>query len=187
MTAASPFFASVIKRASAAAIDGCIVLLLIIFGAAIVEYVNGGPATYAFTSALIYVAYHAAFSFTWAGETPGRRELNIRLVTSQGDQLTLSKSILRPIVRVIWVGSFAWVAVSTLAWWLGEVPIVVDLFLVSVLPMRKSTAGIVCGTLVVNSATVQPHRAPAGPLYSATDAEFGFQPRRAKGRRDIEV
>jgi hypothetical protein len=41
-------------------------------------------------------------------------------------------------------------------------------------------ADIVAHTRVVNTPPPQPHRAPAGPMYSATDAEFGYQPRRRK-------
>jgi uncharacterized RDD family membrane protein YckC len=178
---ASPFLASVTKRFLAALVDGGPLMLFLIFSLSLVDYVSGSVAATVATVVAVYIAYHAAFNFLWDGETPGRRTLNIRLVNARGaDHLTLAKSILRPVVRALWVGLFIWIAIATLTQWLTVMPFVIDLFLVSALPWRQSTADFICGTVVVNSPTLHPHRAPAGPMYSATDAEFGNAPRRIK-------
>jgi hypothetical protein len=47
---------------------------------------------------------------------------------------------------------------------------------------RQTLADRVARSLVVNLPPLQPHRAPAGPMYSATDKEFGFPPRRPPRR-----
>jgi hypothetical protein len=49
---------------------------------------------------------------------------------------------------------------------------------------RRTIADFVAGTLVVNTPPLQPHRAPAAPMYSAGDAEFGYAPRKPKGTRE---
>ena len=45
-------------------------------------------------------------------------------------------------------------------------------------PVRQTLADKVARTVVVNTPTWEPHRAPAIPMYSATDAEFGHPPSR---------
>jgi hypothetical protein len=41
---------------------------------------------------------------------------------------------------------------------------------------RRSVADLVAGTIVVNAPAPQAHRAPAAPMYGATDREFGPRP-----------
>ena len=48
---------------------------------------------------------------------------------------------------------------------------------------RQTLADRVARTLVVNSPGVQPHRAPAVPMFSATDGEFGTPPKVAPKQR----
>jgi len=180
MAAASPILATVNKRTLAAVVDAGPLLLLIIFAAALADFTVGGPKATALAAAIVYLAYHAGFNHAFSGETLGRRMLGIRLVDGRGAQLSLTQSVGRPFFRVLWFGAFCWVAIITYQIWLIATPILVDLILISVLPWRQSTADFACHTLVINSPQAQPHRAPAGPMYSATDAEFGNPPRRIK-------
>ncbi len=48
----------------------------------------------------------------------------------------------------------------------------------STLPTRQSTSDLLCRTFVVSALPLQPHRAPAAPMFSATDAKFGVRPQR---------
>jgi len=180
MPDASPFLASASKRLLAGAVDAGPTLLLVIFGIAVADSLNLGTSGISGAAVIIYLAYHAGFNAYWGGETPGRRMLYIRLVDSRGGELTPSQAILRPIVRMIWIAAFFLPAFLTGSFVVFGAPILIDLFLMSALKWRQTTADFVCGTLVVNAPAIQPHRAPAGPMYSATDAEFGVPPRRRK-------
>jgi uncharacterized RDD family membrane protein YckC len=166
------------KRALAGVVDAGPTLLFVIFGVGVADAVGGGPTLALYIALFIYVVYHAAFNVLWFGETPGRRMLHIRLVGSRGDELTRARAVARPIVRVVWIAAFIPVAFGENMPIVVLAPIITDLFLMSVLPWRQTTSDFICGTLVVNAPAVQPHRAPAGPMYSATDREFGIPPRR---------
>jgi hypothetical protein len=55
-----------------------------------------------------------------------------------------------------------------------------ELGMMYTLPTRQTLSDLVSRTLVVNVPPPQPHRAPAAPMYSPTDAEFGVRPGRRK-------
>ena len=55
-----------------------------------------------------------------------------------------------------------------------------DLVLLEFVPSRRSLTDRVVGTIVLNTPPLQPHRAPAIPMFSANDAEFGNPPRRPR-------
>ena len=52
-------------------------------------------------------------------------------------------------------------------------PAVVELAAIEFSLRRQSVADLVAGTVVVKTPPYQPHRAPAGPMYSKDDREFG--------------
>ena len=61
------------------------------------------------------------------------------------------------------------------------------LFIAETTLLERSVAGRtiadrLAGSIVVNLPPLQPHRAPAAPMYSASDAEFGQPPRWLPGR-----
>jgi hypothetical protein len=58
----------------------------------------------------------------------------------------------------------------------------IDLVLISSLQFKQSLADLICRTLVVNAPPPRPHRAPAGPMHSSLDAEFGPRRRRLSQR-----
>jgi uncharacterized RDD family membrane protein YckC len=180
MRGAAPFLASTSKRIAAGALD--LVPLFFIwmlitaaasdFGIPVVAIALLGPMT--------YIAYQATFLYYWDGESPGRRVCNARVVRADGTQfLGYARCVARPLIRIISI-----VAGGFLALWAGQIAlgfgILIDIVLISSLPFKQSLADIVCHTMVVNTPPPQPHRAPAGPMYSAVDAEFGPRPRRVK-------
>jgi len=180
VSASSPFLASAKARTLSALIDLGPTLLFVIFGAALADRLQFGAAGTLTAAITIYLAYHAAFNTAWDGETPGRRMMHIRLVNSHGDGLSPARAVLRPIVRVAWIAAFFPLVRQANSFAIFCAPISIDALLMFSLQWRQTTADFVCGTLVVNAPAVQPHRAPAGPMYSATDAEFGVRPRRLK-------
>jgi uncharacterized RDD family membrane protein YckC len=62
---------------------------------------------------LIYVAYYAGF-WTWSGQTPGKILLNIKIIRTNGSNITMGYSLLRClgyIISIIMLGiGFLWIA-----------------------------------------------------------------------------
>jgi uncharacterized RDD family membrane protein YckC len=179
MSTAAPFLASPQRRLGAAAIDAAPVLLFSIFALAAVDLMKLAAGTVLIAVPMIFLAYHAAFNYYWSGETPGRRLFDIRVVSARlALDLTSAQCIARPLVRIAWILSFVPLAASLRNPWYSVLPAIVDIALVSFLPWRQTLADFLCRTVVVRTPPPQPHRAPAAPMYSATDAEFGVAPRR---------
>jgi uncharacterized RDD family membrane protein YckC len=181
MAAAAPFLASAQRRLGAAVIDAAPVLLFSIFALAALDQFKLGPAAMLVAVPLLFATYHAAFAYHWSGETPGRRFFDIRIVSGgSAVDLSIAQCIARPMVRIVWLISFVPFAAASHNPWYSVLPMLADMFLVSVLPWRQTLADFLCGTIVVRTPPPQPHRAPAAPMYSPTDAEFGVAPRHVK-------
>ena len=175
MPSAQPHLASWERRLLAAAIDGSLLLVIALFASA----VFGGPGvsreTLGFTLACAYVVYHSA-SLLNPMYSLGRTVAGIVVLPFNKKELSASQSIARPLVRIsLLVAGF--VAGSILsAEWLVAVPIAFELALMAHTPWRRTVADLVVGTVVVNRPPLQPHRAPAYPMYSEQDEEFGPKP-----------
>ena len=177
MNSATPLLATAMSRVGAGVIDFAPALLLICVAAGIVEKLGLGSGGMALSGGMVFVAYHAYFSYHWSGETPGRRAFDIRVVGGLGSgELTVAQCILRPTLKIVWLVSFLPVAILLRNPWYCVIPMVVDLFLMTSTPWRRTIADLICRTIVIRTPPPQPHRAPAGPMYSATDAEFGVIP-----------
>ena len=91
------------------------------------------------------------------------------------------RSIVRPalIYGLLWAALYLPIRVRVDALIVAAVlsPVLLDLLLAIILPWRQGVADFLFKTLVVNRPLPQPHRAPAAPMYSPTDAEFGAKPR----------
>jgi uncharacterized RDD family membrane protein YckC len=178
---ARPFLASAQRRLGAAIVDAALVLLLSIFALAAIDQVKLGLGTMLAVVPLIFIAYHGAFAYYWVGETPGRRLLDIRVVSGRFMiDLSMAQCVARPAVRIFWLFSFVPFAVAARNPWYSVLPALADIVLVSFLPWRQTLADFLCRTIVVRTPPPQPHWAPAAPMYSATDAEFGIPPRHVK-------
>jgi len=180
MPNATPFLATASKRVAAAALDLVPLFFVWMVAVAAASDIGFPVLQVALLTPLTYIAYQSAFLYYWDGESPGRRVCNIRVVRADGArELGLARCIARPIVRVL-----AIVLGGLLAQWVGQtalgLALAIDLVLISSLQFKQSLADLICRTLVVNAPPPQPHRAPAGPMYSALDAEFGPTPRRLK-------
>lgn len=175
---APAYLATPLRRAAAAGIDFAVALLLATLTASIIQQVRLDLLAIGLAAVLIFLAYHFSFLYYWSGQTPGRRVLSIQVVsTRQAIALTPLQCATRPLLRFLWLIAFLPLERKFEIPWLSTVPLFADLALMTFLPSRQTVADLLCRTVVVNNPPPQPHRAPAGPMYSATDAEFGITAR----------
>ncbi len=182
MTPHTPYLASLPRRAGGAAIDIAPMLLLVIIIFSAIDDAIGLHRSAALLAAfLVFVAYHATFQYQWSGETPGCRMVGIRVVSGgRTPDVSVVQCIARPMASVIWLCSSLPFAVMLSMQWIAFVPAFLSFAMISSLPSRQTVPDLLCRTLVVRTPPVQPHRAPAAPMFSVADAEFGYKPRRAK-------
>ena len=181
MPNAAPFLASPWKRVVAGAVDVVLYLLLFIVVIAAVTSVQKdvwGPQLAALAGAT-YVVYHVAFFQVFEGATPGLRALNMRIVsTTGGGSLSLVRMFVRAGFRPVLLYVFGSLLFLARPFFTTEAvlfaPLLLELGMMFTLPSRQTLSDLVARTLVVNVPPPQPHRAPAGPMYSPSDAEFGL-------------
>jgi uncharacterized RDD family membrane protein YckC len=161
-------------------------LLLALSGFVLSELIDRFEAPAEPLFLIFYVLYHGLFLYFWNGQSPGRRLMDICVVTTSHGPLSMLQALGRPFVRVVVYVIFGEVlmmypvddinlvsAYAIVAAWPA-----MELLLMYRSQSRQSLADLWSHTLVVSVPPVQPHRAPAGPMYSETDAEFGGSPRR---------
>lgn len=179
------FVATPEKRFAAALIDMVLVMLT-----AVLFYVmakaTAYPADYASLIAITYFIYHAGFLYGWSGQSIGRRTLDISVISVRGDPLPLLqvilRSALRPLCCFVPAGGSLELGLPQVDPVSTTVVAAVEFVLLAYSPARRTVADLVSRAIVVNTPPPQPYRAPAVPMYSATDAEFGYPPR--KGPKD---
>ena len=54
-----------------------------------------------FVAFLLYYGYYAAFESMWVGQTPGKRVLGIRVISTSGQPITPFTAILRNLLRIV--------------------------------------------------------------------------------------
>jgi len=185
MPAPSSFVASPGSRVVAFAFDALVVLtVLVLFSvpAAKMDAVLASPAAIA-AFAWVYTVLALAFNH---GRTFGKTVQHIAVLSSDGQRLELWRSMARATVRFaplallegLWQGQplrdglpMLLANVLGAALWLAE------LTLLFAAPARRTLADRFADSLVVNLPPPQPHRAPAAPMFSADDREFGVPPR----------
>lgn len=168
--------ASCERRLAAAALDGVVVLfaMMLLYGLA---DLGGGTNDALSLSILLvaFVAYHAAaLRHPYLGF--GRMVLRIAVVPVRGGAIPWWRAVLRPVVRLLLLAVGGILSYESMLPWLIALPVLVELGLVLHSPSRRSVADRVAGTIVVMQPPMQPHRAPAFPMYSARDEEFGPRP-----------
>lgn len=182
MSTAKPIFASPTKRFAASTID---VAVATCFGWFMVNLITREWYPYrhlAWALPLTYWIYESYCLKKLDGSSLGRRLFDIQVVSSLGStELSFWQTVLRPGVRIVFYGIlvlyFSPEPVHQLD--VAALPFLIETALLFT-PVSLTIADIVARTRVVNTPPPQPHRAPAGPMYSATDAEFGNPLRRPK-------
>ena len=166
------------KRALAIAID-CLAAAALYWCLvqADVPLVEGEFLLFICTAFVVGVAASAALL---PGQSPGKAVARIAVLSSSPKSLTILKQVARDASRVLlaFIGSFAFMigGIASL-----QQAFVMSLSCVAVFELvassvrldGRSLADILFNTRVVSLPPLQPHRAPAGPMYSSTDAEFG--------------
>jgi uncharacterized RDD family membrane protein YckC len=142
----------------------------------------------ALTFALLYFAYQLSFLRWNDGVTFGKSLRGICVISAAGAPLTAGQAVVRAAIAALpfallierdllaaLLGSFPdaryLATLPSLLWWLAE------LYFAESDELRRSLTDRIAKSLVVNVPPPQPHRAPAAPMYSATDAEFGPRPK----------
>jgi len=127
----------------------------------------------------LYLLVSAALS---PGQTPGKRVLALALIELRGQAPSRAVAVARVAIRVgvpLLLGIVLGTLTGRFQAYLGVCfvgGLFVDAYCVSYRPGRRLLADSLLGTMVVVLPPVQPHRAPAGPMYSAHDREFGPPP-----------
>jgi uncharacterized RDD family membrane protein YckC len=187
----SHFAAPPHKRLLAAGMDLLCVFAIATFLAPLLK-LSGATIRFEALVAVVYLAYETIFLKLWMGQSPGRRLLGTVVLRTSGGALSWLHALLRPSSRVI-----AFVVTADLAFrytwpeYTGDIRIplfpLVEVGLLLTNPSRRTLADYLALTVVANAPPLQPHRAPAGPMYSERDAEFGFPPSRPRADGDPKL
>lgn len=158
---------------AAFAIDALLLLFIVVAIGAAVDEMGGSGAFTAAGALTAFVAYHSA-SLMNPAVGLGRTAMAITVISLRsGPGLSTFQCVARPVMRLVWLGGGVILARTLREPALMTVPMLIDVALLTFHPGRQTVADLTCGTAVVNLPPVQPHRAPAGPMFSVNDAEFG--------------
>jgi len=175
----SSFSATPNKRFSAAFVDFLIVGFVAVMVHSLGDFL-GRRLDFDVVLAVVFFVYHAGFLYAWAGQSPGRRTFDISVISAAGSDLQPWQAVLRSFARPALVAAISIPIERTMrtdiALQTVSVVIALEFALLIYLKSRRTAADLLAGTLVVNTPPPQPHRAPAVPMYSASDAEFGLTP-----------
>lgn len=176
MPTAKPHLASWERRLLAFALDAALQFVVLAVLLAVADSIVHSPPFLAALAAAVCLLYQSA-----ALLSPrvgfGRMVAGISVISTRGSgEISRAQAIARPAIRVVMLGCAVLVAVGTRTGWIIVMPLVVEIALIAHTPWRQSIADLLAGTIVVETPQPQPHRAPAVPMYSATDEEFGPRP-----------
>lgn len=166
------------KRYAAFVLDAIATVLIFLIVAGIGEAVKVDLGRWD-VLAIGYFAYQGSMLAFNSGQTFGRQMAEITVMSESGTPVVPSQAYFRGMVRALplaligseymvpFMGSFILLAL-----------IIAETRLIERTPSRQSVADRIAKTLVVNLPPPHTHRAPAGPMFSADDAEFGKAPKR---------
>jgi uncharacterized RDD family membrane protein YckC len=191
MSIGSSFRAQPGKRTFAALFDALVVCACFLGFAVAGEALGVSISTWDAFGAVFFV-YHSGCLIALDGRTLGKIAVNICVIARFGRPLSARASVIRAAIRT-WpfflfdiphienlldlnYGPFWGVCSLTLM-------LLVETILLEISPTGHTLADRLSGSIVVNLPPPQPHRAPAGPAYSPTDAEFGSPPSKRKPDR----
>lgn len=169
------------KRIWAGGFDALAVIVAFLGVAGVAEGV-GFDLKFWWVFAVIFFAYHFAALALRQGRTLGKTAIEIVVVASNGGSLSNVQCLARSLYRtlpfiVLGLPDAKEIGVVLLLLVLSS-----ELHLLLQPSLRRTLADIVARTLVVAMPPLQPHRAPAVPMYSSGDTEFGHPPQKpAKG------
>jgi uncharacterized RDD family membrane protein YckC len=179
MPATRPHLASWERRLCAFALDTLLLLCALVLLICAVQAVGGSATAFMVLAPAAFVAYQSLGTLQ-PHLSIGRTVAGIAVVSVRnGGAVSTAQSVARPVLRLAALAVTGVVMDFDPHWgWL--LPPGIELLLIAVTPWRQSGADFLAGTLVVWMPPPQPHRAPAVPMFSAADAEFGVPPRRRR-------
>lgn len=195
MTDPSSFAASSQNRSLAYLVDLLAVGLLFAVAAFASALLGSSHSLGMLEFSVVLFAYHACFLLQKDGVSFGKYLRNICVVNANGGKLLPSQCLLRAAcIALPWACLAGEDLLPDLLWYLlpsppaaaavlGTMWFFADLLILEFTMARRTVTDRLARTLVVNLPPLQPHRAPAVPMYSATDAEFGTPPRRPPQER----
>jgi len=177
MPSARPHLASWERRLIAGTLDTFVIFVGLAITFAVTETLGLSFTSVVAIAPAAYVAYQSASLLT-PHIGLGRMVAGILVVSIRNHgQITKIQAIGRPLVRIVLIAAAIFVGAGIRREWLVALPLIVELIMIAHTPWRQSVADFLAGTIVVNSPPPQPHRAPAMPMYSSTDKEFGPPPK----------
>jgi len=183
MANAAPFVARPARRIAAGIVDLIVMLLFVILAFGIVSHSGQTPHSVEVLLAT-YALYHVACLSFFHGVTPGIRLLDMQIVAAaDGRELSPKQALVRAVFRpallyAFWSAATYTGAFPEMRFVIAMAPLFVEVIMMFDFPTRQTLSDVVAGTIVINTPPPQPHRAPAAPMYSASDAEFGARQRR---------
>ena len=183
MPTSPTFLAPAGKRLWAGLFDGLAVAVAFLLVAGIAEGLGVDLREW-YVFGAIYVVYNYVCLAFRQGRTLGKTAVDICVVTTAGGAVSLGRSVIRVAVRAapfLAGGGTFYTQTSVIAL---AILFLVEIVMMERSQMRRSLADLAAGTFVVNLPPLQPHRAVAGPMFSATDAEFGGYPKRPPRESD---
>ena len=186
MSPLASFTAPPKKRIAAFVFDSVAVLLVFLMAVALAESQSVDIGSFR-VFVMVAAAYHLGFLLLRDGRTLGKQAQDLCVISAAGEPVRAWQGAVRVLVRYL---PLALLTVPYVEWELGPavfgllIKLVAgllwlrELALLNIPPARQTLADRAARTLVVNLPAAQPHRAPAVPMFSASDAEFGPAPRR---------
>lgn len=150
----------------------------------------GADISNVFCFGAVLAAYQTYCHTRNPAQSFGKFLRNIAVVGADGSALNPPQAILRsvslglPYMMLGLEDAFPEIQSEILAYgmlagpFIGVAWLLVDIILMEFSPTGRTLTDLLARTAVVNLPPLQPHRAPAVPMFSATDAEFGNPPRR---------
>jgi uncharacterized RDD family membrane protein YckC len=179
------------RRLWAGAFDGLTVLVLFLVAGVVGEQLGVNLTSWAVLG-FLYFGYQLGCLLGRDGRTLGKTAVDICIVSVDGTAIGTARAVLRAGFRS-WPFLFFDTHLfeySTGVLRSDALPaslillamVVVEITLLERSPTGQTVADRIARSLVVNLPPLQPHRAPAVPMYSAHDAEFGSPKAPPKGR-----
>lgn len=145
------------RRVAAFLIDSLLLLFAIFFTTAWIEEIGGGIGVRVAVAFAVFVAYHCA-GLIKRNYGVGRVAMAISVVSLQsGPGLSYFQCLMRPFTRAVWFLIWFFVSAVVKEPVLMCAPVIIDLVLIALLPMRQTVTDLICRTTVMNTPPIQPH------------------------------
>ena len=177
MSTANGFIAPPFKRYTAFFVDAIVVLLIfamvVVLGAAAERDLQRWDVF-----AIVYALYQGGMVAHHADQTFGRYLTGVTVMTRDGGRLLAAQSYYRAMIRAMplaLVESDVFPGEWTFGAW--AILMSIEYHRIASAPQRRTLADVLAQTLVINLPPPHTHRAPAGPMFSKDDREFGVPPK----------